>query len=101
MLQGSFEIITDAERSGLFDQIDFSTRQYWQEQIGQMQCPLLLVMGEAELGGIIHPEMAQTILSLARDGHLAHIPGAGHGLHREQYEAFRDAGVPFFEQYGV
>jgi pimeloyl-ACP methyl ester carboxylesterase len=85
----------------IFDQLDFSIRQHWREQLGQIQCPLLLVTGEAERGGIIHPEFAQTILGLAHDGHLAQILGAGHGIHREQYEAFRDAVVPFFEQYAA
>jgi pimeloyl-ACP methyl ester carboxylesterase len=83
----------------IFDRIDFSIRRHWREQLGQIQCPLLLVTGEAELGGIIHADLAQTILSLTHRGHLAHIPGAGHGIHREQYEAFRDAVVPFFRQY--
>ena len=85
----------------IFDQLDFTLQPHWPEQLAQITCPILLVTGEAEKGGIIHPDLAQTILSLAQDGHLAHIVGAGHGIHREQYEAFRDAVVPFFQQYGI
>ncbi len=65
----------------------------------RFQSPVMLVTGATEQGSIVDSEVAQTILSLTDDGHLAHIPTAGHGIHREQYERFRDAVVPFFRQY--
>ncbi len=85
----------------IFNRLDFALRQHRRELLTRFQSPVMLVTGATELGGNINSEVAHTILSLTHDGHLAHIPGAGHGIHREQYERFRDAVVPFFRQYAA
>ncbi len=82
----------------IFDQLEWSMRRDWRDHLAQIKVPLLLVTGEAELGGIVGDDFAEMILSLTAQGQLAKISGAGHGIHREQYELFRDAVVPFFEE---
>ena len=85
----------------IFNRVDFALGQHRRELLTRFQSPVMLVTGSTEQGGIVDSELAQTILSLTDSGHLAHIPTAGHGIHREQYERFRDAVVPFFKQYAT
>lgn len=80
----------------IFERVDFGIRAHWQRHLAQVNVPVLLVTGEKELGGIIGDEFAAEILRIAPNGRVAKIAGAGHGIHRERYEAFRDVVVPFF-----
>ena len=80
----------------IFEQLDFGIRSKWQAHLATISAPVLLVTGEKELGGIIGDEFAAEIMRIAPNGRVAKIAGAGHGIHREKYESFRDAVVPFF-----
>lgn len=51
-------------------------------------CPVLLITADPERGAIVSPEGAETLRELAPNLEIAHIPGAGHSIHRDQFEAY-------------
>ncbi|MEM7034255.1 MAG: alpha/beta hydrolase [Chloroflexota bacterium] len=85
----------------VFDRIDFSSSRRWQEELPKINAPILLVIGEAELGSLIEEEVAKTAVSLMNDGQYVVVKGTGHGIHRENYPAFRDVVLPFFTKHKV
>lgn len=70
----------------------------WRQQLEQVTCPVLLVRGEASLGSIVDEALAAEVIRLARQGDDVLIPGAGHSIHRDQFDAFIDAVGPFLER---
>jgi pimeloyl-ACP methyl ester carboxylesterase len=56
-----------------------------------MQCPVLMLTADVELGGIVTPEMAREAQALCPTLRVEHIAGAGHAIRREQPEAFMAA----------
>ena len=83
----------------VFDQVDFATSKKWQDEVAKIDAPILLVIGEAELGSLVQEKTAKTAVSLMKDGQYVIVKGTGHGIHRENYPAFRDVVLPFFNQY--
>ena len=62
-----------------------SMRGGWREFVRMASCPILLVTGNPERGAIITPEMVRECSSLWKQGQEAHIPGAGHCIHRDRF----------------
>jgi pimeloyl-ACP methyl ester carboxylesterase len=58
----------------------------WREIISRIECPILLITGDPELGSIVTPETAQEAAQLWKHGEVKHIGGAGHSIHRDRYE---------------
>ena len=83
----------------IFDQLDFSLRRAWREHLQQQGAPLLLVTGDPAKGGIINDAFAAEIFALNSAGERLHIPAAGHGIHREAYDAFRDGVAAFLARH--
>jgi N-formylmaleamate deformylase len=65
-----------------------SPRVFWQDLVRKFACPVLLITGDPGLGAIVSPETAQEAASLCDTLEVAHIPGAGHSVHREQFEPY-------------
>jgi N-formylmaleamate deformylase len=57
----------------------------WPATLGQIACPVLLIMADAERGGIITPERAEALKAMVPQTEVAYIPGAGHNIRREQF----------------
>ena len=74
--------------------LDFG-RPPWREVVGQITCPVLLITGDPERGGIVTPEAAEEAARLWRTGRVVHIPGAGHNIRRDRYELYRAAVAAF------
>ncbi|MCB0006145.1 MAG: alpha/beta hydrolase [Anaerolineales bacterium] len=83
----------------IFDWLDFSLRRGWRDHLQTQTAPLLLVTGDPARGGIIHDDFAAEIFGLNGGGERLHVPAAGHGIHREAYEAFRDGVVAFLGRH--
>jgi N-formylmaleamate deformylase len=62
------------------------TEVRWREIIARIECPILLITGDAQLGAIATPEAVQEGAQLWKHGEVAHIPGAGHNIHRDRYD---------------
>ncbi|HMN30818.1 MAG TPA: alpha/beta hydrolase [Caldilineaceae bacterium] len=60
----------------------------WPAVAPQLTCPVLLLIGEPELGGIVTPQVAQQIGAANVRIQVVHIPGAGHNIRREQFEPY-------------
>jgi pimeloyl-ACP methyl ester carboxylesterase len=80
--------------------LDFG-RTPWREVAGRITCPVLLITGDPERGGIVTPEGAEEAKRVLRNGRVVHIAGAGHNIRRDRYEPFRDAVVGFLGEVMV
>lgn len=69
-------------------QIPFPDYSRWREVAAKIACPALLITGDPELGALVTPETAQTATEINQRIQLAHIPGAGHSIHRDQPQAY-------------
>jgi pimeloyl-ACP methyl ester carboxylesterase len=69
----------------------------WRAIVQQIQCPTLLVTGDAEVDSnvTVGPEGAEQAQQLCPSLTVAHIPRAGHSIHRDQYTNFRAAVTAF------
>ena len=63
----------------------------WRALLPRIECPILLLMGEdRQRGAIITPEQAQDAARLWRQGRWAVIPGAGHSIRYDHFDAYLD-----------
>lgn len=63
----------------------------WQTALPAVQCPVLLITADPELGAITTPEIAVEAADLWACGQLVRIPGAGHCIHRDQLATYMAA----------
>lgn len=60
----------------------------WPAILRRITCPSLLIMSDPEQGGIVTDESAATLQALVPHLEVAHIPGAGHNIRRDQYARY-------------
>lgn len=53
----------------------------------RIACPILLLTADPARGAIVTPEVVREAATLWRQGEVVHIAGAGHCIHREQFDA--------------
>jgi pimeloyl-ACP methyl ester carboxylesterase len=75
-----------------------SRRAPWQGLARKFSCPVLLITGDPGLGAIVSPEIAQEAAGLCDTLEVAHIPGAGHCIRREQFELYVEAVQAFLRE---
>ena len=63
----------------------------WRDTARALRCPTLLVTADVERGAIVTPEVAEEASRMNPNVRVAHVPGAGHNIRREQYRAFQSA----------
>jgi N-formylmaleamate deformylase len=74
----------------------------WRDVVRKIACPTLVVTADPALGAIVSPEVAQEAVRLNPRLQVAHIPGAGHSIRREQFELYVEAVKGFLgEKYKV
>lgn len=78
-------------------------RRAWAEVIAEIQCPTLVLIGEQGVSGsdvpaIVTPELAAEARNLNANLQIAEIPGAGHNIRRDQFDAYIAAVRPFLER---
>ena len=71
----------------------------WRETARQINCPVLLVTADPDLGAIVSPESAREAAGLLRAGQVVRIDGAGHNIRRDKYAPFRDAVLAFLKEH--
>jgi len=57
----------------------------WPATVRRITCPALLITADPALGALVTPESAAALQALAPQMRVAHIAGAGHSIHREQF----------------
>jgi N-formylmaleamate deformylase len=60
----------------------------WGSVVAAIDCPTLLVHGEADRGGIVNDDVARRTVELNDRVTSRKIDGTGHNIHREDFEAF-------------
>ena len=73
----------------------FSGSPTWQEMAVQISVPTLLVTGDVEEGAIVSAATAAELTDANPNLRHLHLPGAGHNIRREAFDAFM-AGVGDF-----
>jgi pimeloyl-ACP methyl ester carboxylesterase len=68
-----------------------SARMPWREVAPRIACPALLITADVGEGAIVSPESAAEAIKLMPQGRMVHIPGAGHNIRRDQFEAYMTA----------
>jgi pimeloyl-ACP methyl ester carboxylesterase len=71
----------------------------WRALVQGITCPTLLITADVELGGLVGPEAADQFRALLPHVQMAHLPGAGHSIHREQFEPYMEAVTRFLAQH--
>lgn len=79
------------------DPSNVPTPQDWQTQLASVTCPVLLIRADAAPinNGAVSEEAATIAQRLCPTLSVAHVPGAGHNVRREQFGAFMSAIEPF------
>jgi pimeloyl-ACP methyl ester carboxylesterase len=62
----------------------------WPATLARITCPALLITADPAQGAIITDESAASLQSLVPQLRVAHIPGAGHNIRRDQFERYTD-----------
>ena len=70
----------------------------WRELLPKLRCPFLLITAEQSQGGIISPEQADEAIGLNPGGRYVKIPGAGHSIKYDQFEAYIEAVKGFLQE---
>jgi N-formylmaleamate deformylase len=71
---------------------------HWTEYVAQIDCPVLLLIGDVTLGAIVSPAVADEVSALNPNVRVAHIAGAGHSIRREQLAPYVQAVRDFLAQ---
>lgn len=67
----------------------------WENLVEKFQAPALLITADPELEAIVTPEVAEKAKELYPQLEIAHIPGAGHNIRREQFDAYMQTVLDF------
>jgi len=73
-------------------------RMNWREIAKKIQCPVLLVIGDVNLGGLMSPAAAEEANKFWRKSKVVHIPESGHNIRRDQPDLFIDEVRRFLAQ---
>jgi N-formylmaleamate deformylase len=60
----------------------------WPELLPRITCPALLITADLDRGAMVRPEHAAKMQRQMPQLQIAHIPGAGHNIRREQFDHF-------------
>jgi N-formylmaleamate deformylase len=74
-----------------------SAWESWQDVVGRITCPLLLLTGDVNLGALVTPAMAARV-DRRPNGRVVHIAGAGHCIRRDQHAEYLEALTAFLTE---
>jgi pimeloyl-ACP methyl ester carboxylesterase len=63
----------------------------WRDLFARVRCPMLLIIADNDKGSMARPELAAEAARLFPNVRVAHVPGAGHNVRRENYDGFMAA----------
>ena len=66
----------------------FAPRRRWSDYVRQAQCPILLITADPERGAIVNAQTVQEANMFWKNGRTVNISGAGHCIHREQFDPY-------------
>jgi len=71
---------------------------HWRDTAAAIPCPVLLIRGDPELGGLVGPQVAEELATRHPRIQVAHLTGAGHSIHRERFELFVETVADFLSR---
>jgi N-formylmaleamate deformylase len=72
----------------------------WKAVLPRIKCPALLITADPALGSIVSEASAQALKEQVPQLKIAHIPGAGHNIRREQFDLYLAAVRTFLDELG-
>jgi pimeloyl-ACP methyl ester carboxylesterase len=63
-------------------------RRLWQETVGRIVCPTLLLSGNVAKGGLVSPEVGRTAMALNSNFEWHPFVDAGHNIHRDCFTEY-------------
>jgi N-formylmaleamate deformylase len=60
----------------------------WPATLGRIACPALLITADPERGAIVSEADATALRGLVPQLRVAHVPGAGNSIRREQWDRY-------------
>lgn len=60
----------------------------WPATLRRIVCPVLLIVSDPELGGIVTAESAAVLQEFVPQAEVAHVGDAGHNIRRDQFERY-------------
>jgi pimeloyl-ACP methyl ester carboxylesterase len=66
--------------------------------LGKIVCPVLLITADPERGAIVTGEQAASLRAMAPHVSIAHLAGAGHSIHRDQFARFLETVRAFLNE---
>jgi pimeloyl-ACP methyl ester carboxylesterase len=63
----------------------------WPAVLRGIACPALVITADPERGAVLKADGLAALQSLAPSAQVAHVPGAGHNIRREQFARYLDA----------
>lgn len=90
---GELQPWATAKQQAHIQVLEYVEREHmdWRSLLKEIRCPALLVTGDISRGVIISPEQAQAAQALNAHLRVAHVPGAGHSIRRDNFAAYMDA----------
>lgn len=73
----------------------------WQELLPRISCPALLITADLDRGAFMGPEHIAKMRRGLPQLQVAHVPGAGHNIRREQFDRFMAAVRPFLASWAA
>lgn len=86
-----------ADLDALFDP-DNIRHVDWDALLRQVRCPALLITADVERGALLNTEGVAALQALIPQLRVAHVPGAGHSIRRDQPERFLAVVRSFLEE---
>ena len=73
----------------------------WPELLPRITCPALLITADLDRGAMVSPERAAEMQQQLSQLQIAHIPGAGHNIRREQFDRFLEVVRSFLARWAA
>ena len=70
----------------------------WRDIVRQIVCPILLIVGDKDMGSVNTSEDVEAMASVWRVGQAVTIDGAGHVVHYDRFEAYLTAVKTFLSE---
>jgi pimeloyl-ACP methyl ester carboxylesterase len=82
----------------VFDYMDWEASPRWQDFIGQIACPGLLLTGDPALGALVRPEAAAALVAGWPALRHVHVPTVGHHIRCAAFAAYWQALNQFLQE---
>jgi pimeloyl-ACP methyl ester carboxylesterase len=70
----------------------------WPSVLGKITCPVLLITADTTRDAIVTGDQAASLRAMVRHLSIAHIAGAGHSIHRDQFGRFLEVVRAFIDE---